>query len=181
MPYSKFLLLAVLLLALFRLPWPRPEHAQTPSGDKGKNSEQSSGTRFCSRSRVTAGTRPAYHSQPPTGELPATLPPPLFLNNKAAFVAYSIAAKIPELLYQEPCYCECDDFEGHQSLLDCYTSRHGVGCEKCQAEVFFIYEQSRVGKTAAEIREAMANGDYRKIDIAKYADDHYADFRRFVP
>ncbi|HET6929233.1 MAG TPA: PCYCGC motif-containing (lipo)protein [Candidatus Acidoferrum sp.] len=124
---------------------------------------------------------PAYHQEPPTGSLPETLAPSQFADDKVAFVAYSVAAKIRELLYQEPCYCECDRFAGHQSLLDCYTSKHGRGCAKCQAEAFFIYEQSRTGKTPAEIRQAMERGDYRKIDVQKYAADHYAEVLGSTP
>jgi hypothetical protein len=113
--------------------------------------------------------------------LPITLDPSQFAGDKVAFVAYSVAEKIRALLYQEPCYCECDLLAGHESLLDCYTSRHARGCEKCQAEAFFIYEQSSLGKNADQIRRAMDNGDYRKIDVRQYAADHYAEYQRPAP
>src|ERR1700731_1468364 len=63
-----------------------------------------------------------YHRHPPTGPLPVTIDPAKFEDNRRAYVAYSIAAQIKELLYQEPCFCHCRKFEGHKSLLDCYTS-----------------------------------------------------------
>ncbi len=40
--------------------------------------------------------------------------------------AYRVAARIPEVLAQQPCYCWCDKF-GHGSLLDCYKTDHGAG------------------------------------------------------
>jgi hypothetical protein len=136
---------------------------------------------MCGTSKAARETGRAYHKEPPTGPLPETLDPSQFADEKVAFVSYSIASKIRDLLYQEPCYCECDTFAGHQSLLDCYTSKHGRGCEKCQAEVFFIFEQSRLGKTAKQIREAIDQGDYRKIDTQKYAADHYAEYHQDTP
>ena len=39
--------------------------------------------------------------------------------------AYAIAREIPEVLAQQPCYCNCGVF-GHTSLLDCYASDHGA-------------------------------------------------------
>jgi hypothetical protein len=40
--------------------------------------------------------------------------------------AYRIAARIPEVLAQQPCYCWCDKM-GHGSLLDCFATDHGAG------------------------------------------------------
>jgi len=115
-----------------------------------------------------------YHNEPPTDPLPAPLDPRQFTENKAAFVTYSIAAKIREVLYQEPCYCPCVRQRGHKSLLDCFMDQHGVWCEICHKEVIFAYEQSRAGKTPAEIRLALENGDAWKIDIKNFAQAHYA-------
>jgi len=39
--------------------------------------------------------------------------------------AYAVAAKIKNILYQQPCYCHCDRSHGHTSLLDCFASKHG--------------------------------------------------------
>jgi hypothetical protein len=134
-------------------------------------------TDMCSRVAGTVKVTHAYHNEPPAGPLPATLDPAQFADNKSAYVAYSIAAKIREVLYQEPCYCPCDKQENHRSLLDCYTSRHGIGCRKCQAEVFFVYEQSRAGKTAREIRERIENGDAWNLDITTYTEAHYPTYK----
>jgi hypothetical protein len=40
--------------------------------------------------------------------------------------AYQVAARIPEVLAEQPCYCWCDKF-GHGSLLDCFATDHGAG------------------------------------------------------
>jgi hypothetical protein len=40
--------------------------------------------------------------------------------------AYRIAREIPEVLAQQPCYCNCGDSFGHASLLDCFASDHGA-------------------------------------------------------
>jgi hypothetical protein len=117
-----------------------------------------------------------YHEQPATGPLPATLDPAQFAENKMAFVTYSIAAKISKLLYQQPCYCPCDKMEGHQSLLDCYTSQHGVHCHICARGVIFTYEQAKAGKSAAEIRAAMAKGALWEFDRQKYVEAHYREY-----
>jgi hypothetical protein len=119
----------------------------------------------------------AFHTKPPEGPLPATLDPAQFQDNKAAFVVYSIAAKIPKLLYQEPCYCFCDRNLGHESLLDCFTSRHGVGCHLCQRGIIFSYEQSKLGKTPAEIRSAMKQG-LEAFDRETYVRSHYEEYNR---
>ena len=123
----------------------------------------------------------AYHREPPTAPLPPTLNPAQFADNPAALVVYSVASKIREFLYQEPCYCYCDKHEGHTSLLDCYTSRHGVNCHICQREVIYTYEQSKLGKTAAQIREAMEKGAHGKFDRQKYVDEHYDEYRQHTP
>jgi len=122
--------------------------------------------------------RRSYHEQPPTGKLPATLDADQFTENKTAFVAYSIAAKIPTLLYQEPCYCPCDKMEGHQSLLDCYTSQHGVHCHICARGVIFTYEQARAGKSAVQIQAAMEKGGLWEFDREKYVEAHYSEYKR---
>ena len=82
--------------------------------------------------------------------------------------AYAVAAKIKATLYQQPCYCHCDKHKGHTSLLDCFTSNHGSSCGTCIYEDFYSYEQTRKGKTAAQIREGIIKGEWKSTDAAKY-------------
>jgi hypothetical protein len=110
---------------------------------------------------------PAFHSQPPQGELPATMDPGLF-NEPILQNAYSLAAKIKKTLYQQPCYCHCDRSHGHTSLLDCFTSKHGSGCGTCLYEDFYSYEQSRKGKSAAQIRAGIIKGEWKTVDVTQY-------------
>jgi hypothetical protein len=110
---------------------------------------------------------PAYHTEPPSGELPDTMDPELF-DHPVIKNAYALAAKVKKVLYQEPCYCHCDKAHGHNSLLDCFTSKHGSMCNVCMAEAIYSYEQTRKGKTPAQIRAAIIQGDWQHIDGAKY-------------
>ena len=110
---------------------------------------------------------PAYHSQPPAGALPDTLDPARF-DNPVIKNTYALAGKVKKVLYQQPCYCHCDRAHGHGSLLDCFTSTHGSMCNICLGEALYSYEQTRKGKTAAQIREGIQNGQWQKVDAAKY-------------
>ena len=110
---------------------------------------------------------PAFHEQAPKDELPATMSP-LTFPDILVQNAYIVAARIKKTLYQEPCYCHCDQSQGHGSLLDCFVSRHGAGCNLCMSEAFYSYEQLKKGKTAAQIREGIIKGEWQKVDLKKY-------------
>ena len=110
---------------------------------------------------------PAYHPQPPTDTLPPTMQPSLF-SEIGVSNAYSVAGRVKKVLYQEPCFCHCDRSQGHGSLLDCFVSRHGSGCEICMREAFYSYEQTRKGKSPAQIREGIMRGEWQTVDMAKY-------------
>lgn len=110
---------------------------------------------------------PAHHESAPSGPLPATLSPTLF-SEPVAQNAYRIAARIKKVLYQQPCYCHCDRSQGHTSLLDCFTGQHAAECGVCVAEDFYAYEQTRKGKTPAQIREGIERGDWHNVDLKKY-------------
>jgi uncharacterized protein with PCYCGC motif len=120
----------------------------------------------------------AYHKDPPTEPLPATLDPFRFKDDKGVFVAYALASKVAPILYQEPCYCPCDKLRQHKSLLDCFTGTHGAECRACRIEAMFIYELRKAGKTPSEIRDAMERGDVWKMDFDDYVKAHYAEQRR---
>jgi hypothetical protein len=114
---------------------------------------------------------PAFHTQAPQEALPPTMEPSIF-QDVQTFNAYLVAGRIKKVLYQQPCYCHCDRSQGHGSLLDCFVSRHGAGCDICQKEDFYAYEQSHKGKTAAQIREGVLRGDWQKVDTGKYAKNY---------
>ncbi len=110
---------------------------------------------------------PAFHSEPPKDTPPPTMEPSLF-PDIAVFNAYTVAGRVKKVLYQEPCYCHCDRSQGHGSLLDCFVSKHGSGCDICMKEAFYSYEQTRKGKTPAQIREGIMRGEWQKVNVAKY-------------
>lgn len=110
---------------------------------------------------------PAFHTSVPKGPLPATLNPSQF-TDPVVQNAYRLASRIKRILYQQPCYCHCDRSEGHGSLLDCYVGHHAAECGVCVREDLYAYEQSRKGKSAAQIREGIERGDWRTVDLAKY-------------
>ena len=114
---------------------------------------------------------PAYHAQAPTSDLPATMEPSIF-TDKVVFNAYVVAGRVEKVLYQQPCYCHCDRSSGHGSLLDCFVGRHGAGCDICQKEAFYSYEQTRRGKTPTQIREGIMRGDWQNVQLAKYQKDY---------
>jgi Protein of unknown function with PCYCGC motif len=119
------------------------------------------------KSQVRPADERKYHDHLPAQELPVTLGPAEFKENRSAFAAYTLAAGIKTILYQVPCYCGCDKERGHESLLDCFTSRHGVHCPICQKEVFYCDEQATKRHTAAWIREQLEKGKSDQVDLAK--------------
>jgi len=110
---------------------------------------------------------PAFHPYAPKDPLPTTMSASLFQDPLVAN-AYSVAGRIKKTLYQMPCYCHCDRTQGHGSLLDCFTSRHGSVCETCIREDLYAYEQARKGVPAAKIRAAIIRGDWSQMDITRY-------------
>lgn len=79
--------------------------------------------------------------------------------------AYELAAKIPKVLYQQPCYCYCDRSMGHKSLHSCFSSTHGAECGTCLKELYYTYTMNKQGKTAREIRAGIIKGDWKLIDL----------------
>lgn len=139
-------------LALGLMFAPRPAMPQS-GGAAGQTAEDSS--------------IPTYHKEVPTGPLPATMDPSLF-DNPTVKNAYSLAAHMKRTLYQQPCYCHCDQHEGHESLLDCFVGNHTAGCGVCMKEAFYVYEQLHKGKKAAQIREGIIRGEWNQVDLKKY-------------
>ncbi|MGL1102582.1 PCYCGC motif-containing (lipo)protein, partial [Vibrio parahaemolyticus] len=51
------------------------------------------------------------------------------------------------------CYCGCDETDDHNSLLDCFTSDHGVDCDICQKEVLLALAMNQKGASVADIQK----------------------------
>jgi Protein of unknown function with PCYCGC motif len=113
---------------------------------------------------------PAYNAGPPAK---GTKLPPLLTKadlwggdaqNAFQTHAYELAAKIPNVLHQQPCYCYCDRM-GHNSLHSCFEGTHGAQCSTCLKELYYSYQENKKGKTASQIRAGIIKGDWKTIDL----------------
>jgi hypothetical protein len=113
---------------------------------------------------------PAYNAVPPAKgtKLPAVLTKADLWGADAQYPyqthAYELAAKIPTVLHQQPCYCYCDRM-GHNSLHSCFENTHGARCSTCLKELYYSYEQHQKGKTATQIRAGIIKGEWKQIDL----------------
>jgi len=82
--------------------------------------------------------------------------------------AYEVAATIPDVLNQMPCYCYCERI-GHKSLHTCFETPHGAHCGICMKEAFYAYQQNQLKKSPTEIRAGIIRGDWQAIDLEKAA------------
>ena len=116
---------------------------------------------------------PAYHAHAPLSL--RALPPILHgkqltgPNFRYAWQVhvYQDAAKIGNVLYQLPCYCRCDRELGHTSLRSCFEGLHASECSTCAKEGFYAYQQTRLGKTPAQIRAAIEHQAYESINLER--------------
>ena len=119
---------------------------------------------------------PAYNSAPPPKgkKLPPILPKENLWAENAQFPyqthAYELAAKIPNVIHQEPCYCYCDRGMGHNSLHSCFENTHGAQCDVCLKELYYSYAQTKKGKTPAQIRQGIMKGEWKQVDLQTAAD-----------
>jgi hypothetical protein len=79
--------------------------------------------------------------------------------------AYELAAKIPKVIHQQPCYCYCDRGMGHTSLHSCFSGTHGAQCSTCLKELYYSYTMHKQGKTARQIRAGIIKGDWKQVDL----------------
>ena len=116
------------------------------------------------------GAVPAYNAGPPAKG--TKLPPILSKDNlwadNAQYAyqthAYELAAKIPSVIHQQPCYCYCDRM-GHNSLHSCFEGSHGAQCSTCLKELYYAYAQTKKGKTPAQIRQGIIKGEWKQVDL----------------
>ena len=157
--YSAAATTLTLIFISARLAQLRPAFGAAPDGPDGQMQMDMPGS-------ADLGI-PSYHAYALKPPFPATLDPKQFpdaLNRNV----YALAAKIRPVLYQQPCYCYCDRHEGHKSLLDCFASPHGSECDICQKEAVLSYQLTQKGKTPAQIRAAMIQGDWRAVNLNPY-------------
>lgn len=68
---------------------------------------------------------------------------------------YAAAKLCPEICAKLFCYCGCDLTDEHDSLLDCFTTDHGVDCHICQEEALIALKMKREGKNIKQIQQAI--------------------------
>ena len=114
---------------------------------------------------------PAYNAGPPPKgtKLPAILTKDQLWGADAQYPyqthAYELAAKIPAVLHQQPCYCYCDRGMGHTSLHSCFSGLHGAECSTCAQEGLYAYRMSLKGKTVKQIRDGVMRKEFQSIDL----------------
>ena len=115
----------------------------------------------------------AYHPSAPlkVSALPAILSGSRLMGENFRYPwqvhVYQQVAKVSAVVYQLPCNCRCDRALGHTSLRSCFEGLHGTECSTCAQEGFFAYQQTKLGKSPAQIRAAIARHEYEKIDLDK--------------
>ena len=116
---------------------------------------------------------PAYHASAP---LKVSALPPILSGTRLTGPNFQYAwqrrvyeqvAKVASVAYQLPCNCRCDRALGHTSLRSCFEGLHGTECSTCAKEGFYAYQQTKLGKTPAQIRAGIAHHDYEQIDLEK--------------
>jgi hypothetical protein len=118
---------------------------------------------------------PHFHAAPPATDV--KLPPILtkgqlfgpYGQYPYQIHAYELAAKIPKIIYQQPCFCYCDRGMGHTSLHSCFSGTHGAECGTCLKELYYTYNMHKQGKSAREIRAGIIKGEWKSIDLATAA------------
>jgi hypothetical protein len=114
---------------------------------------------------------PAYHPSAPlkVASLPPILSDKQLTGPQFQFPwqkhVYQKVAKVSSVVYQLPCNCRCDRSLGHTSLRSCFEGLHGTECATCAKEGFYAYQETKLGKTPAEIRAGIARHDYEAIDL----------------
>jgi hypothetical protein len=116
---------------------------------------------------------PAYNSKPPVKSLPPVLSGDqltgIYFSHHYQVVAYKMAAAIPAVLHQQPCYCHCDRLLRHNSLHSCFEGTHGATCSTCMKEAVYAYQQTKKGLTPAQIRAGIERGEWQDVDLEKAA------------
>jgi hypothetical protein len=90
--------------------------------------------------------------KPASGEKPVLDPGQYFGKAKAG---YEAAKAAPEICAKLFCYCGCDLTDEHTSLLDCFTSDHGVDCFICQEEALVANKMKQQGKGLSEVQKTV--------------------------
>ena len=113
---------------------------------------------------------PAYYAVAPkhgyTPILPEEQRTGALFSHPYQLLAYEMAAKVDAVLFEQPCYCRCDRALRHKSLHSCFEGTHGAVCATCMRQAVYAYQQTKLGKSPAEIRGGIARGEWQDVDVA---------------
>lgn len=102
---------------------------------------------------VGGGAQAATHSEPrATAESRVTVPPSRYTGYPRIHRVYAMAAEIKPTLDGLYCYCRCKEHSDHYSLLTCFESDHGAGCDVCLDQAALAYQMLKQGASLEEIR-----------------------------
>jgi hypothetical protein len=103
--------------------------------------------------RVSAG-RGSHHPTPRADITAATIVDAArYASAPEVERVYRMARAIPNVLDGLFCYCECARNFGHRSLLTCFESDHGAGCDVCLQEAMIAAQMTAQGATLDQVRD----------------------------
>ncbi|CAN5553215.1 hypothetical protein BH11CYA1_BH11CYA1_08310 [soil metagenome] len=127
-----------------------------PLATSDKSSEatvhSNSASTSASNSESKANASESLEKSGVPGEPPVLDPNKFFGHAKSGYAAAKLCPEICAKLF---CYCGCDMTDDHDSLLDCFTTDHGVDCHICQEEALIALKMKREGKTIKQIQQAI--------------------------
>ena len=100
---------------------------------------------------------PASHHPEPREEVTAAavVPAARYADYPMIARVYDQAREVPAVLDGLYCHCDCAEHAGHRSLLSCFESDHGAGCDICLEEAALAHRMTRSGDSLREIRAAV--------------------------
>jgi hypothetical protein len=98
----------------------------------------------------------AEHPDPRPGITAAKVQPPeRYAADPRVAQVYAEVAQIASVADGLYCHCDCSRHSGHRSLLSCFESDHGAGCDICLGEAHLAYTMTRQGASLDQIRTAI--------------------------
>lgn len=108
------------------------------------------------RLAAAPGTGSTAHPEPrPAVTAASVLPPVRYAAYPQISRTYDLAREIPQVLDGLYCHCNCSEHSGHRSLLSCFESDHGAGCDICLREAELAHQMHTRGESLEAIRAAI--------------------------
>jgi hypothetical protein len=105
--------------------------------------------------RPRAGNAAAHPDPRPGITAERVLPAAMVPQRPGTLEAYEAARRVPQVLDGVYCHCNCSKSIGHRSLLTCFESDHGSGCDICMGEAMLAAQMAGSGNSLAQIRKAI--------------------------